>query len=52
MKNYTQVLNLLTQIIEYNVYQDLLNKNSKETGDSWNVHHLRLLKDLINENKN
>jgi glycosyltransferase involved in cell wall biosynthesis len=42
---------LLNQIIEYNVYQDLLNKDQKDTGDTWNVHHLKLLKQLINENK-
>jgi hypothetical protein len=51
MKNYNQVLNLLTQIIEYNVYKDFIEKKKNDTGDNWNVHHLKLLKDLINENK-
>ena len=51
MNNDIKINNLLNQIIEYNVYQDLLEKDSKETGDSWNVHHLKLLKQLINENQ-
>jgi hypothetical protein len=49
MNNYQKIINLLNQIIEYNVYQDLLEKDSKDTGDNWNVHHLKLLKKLINE---
>jgi hypothetical protein len=44
-----KILNLLNQIIEYNVYQDLLTKDNKDTGDTWNVHHLKLLKRLIKE---
>jgi hypothetical protein len=44
-----KILNLLNQIIEYNVYQDLLTKDNKDTGDTWNVHHLKLLKRLIQE---
>jgi hypothetical protein len=44
-----KILNLLNQIIEYNVYQDLLTKDNKDTGDTWNVHHLKLLKQLIKE---
>jgi len=51
MNNDIKIINLLNQIIEYNVYQDLLNKDQKDTGDTWNVHHLKLLKQLINENK-
>lgn len=46
-----KILNLLNQIIEYNVYQDLLTKDNKDTGDSWNVHHLKLLKQLIKEHE-
>jgi hypothetical protein len=49
MNHYTNIKNLLNQIIEYNVYQDLLQKDPKETGDNWNVHHLKLLRKLINE---
>lgn len=44
-----KILNLLNQIIEYNVYQDLLTKDDKYTGDTWNIHHLKLLKQLIKE---
>jgi hypothetical protein len=44
-----KILNLLNQIIEYNIYQDLLTKDNKDTGDTWNVHHLKLLKQLIKE---
>jgi hypothetical protein len=44
-----KILNLLNQIIEYNVYQDLLTKDNKDTGETWNVHHLKLLKQLIKE---
>jgi hypothetical protein len=51
MNNYKNIINLLSQIIEYNVYKDLLEKDPKDTGDNWNVHHLKLLKQLINENK-
>lgn len=46
-----KILNLLNQIIEYNVYQDLLTKDNKDTGDTWNVHHLKLLKQLIKEHE-
>jgi hypothetical protein len=51
MTKYQNILNLLNQIIEYNLYQDLLAKDFNETGDSWNVYHLKLLKQLINENE-
>lgn len=44
-----KILNLLNQIIEYNTYQDLLTKDNKDTGDTWNVHHLKLLKQLLQE---
>ena len=40
---------LLNQIIEKNIYYDLLNKEKIDTGDSWDVHHLKLLRDLIEE---
>ena len=51
MKNYKTIITLLNQIIEYNVYQDLLIKDQKDTGDTWNVHHLKILRNLINENQ-
>jgi hypothetical protein len=46
---YDKILILLNQIIEKNVYYDLLNKEKTDTGDSWDVHHLKLLRDLIQE---
>jgi len=48
-----KIIYLLDQIIEKNIWEDSLTKKSGETGDNWNVHHLKLLKSLIlNENKN
>jgi hypothetical protein len=46
---YDKILTLLNQIIEKNIYYDLLNKERTDTGDSWDVHHLKLLRDLIEE---
>lgn len=45
-------LNLLDQIIEKNIWEDSLTKKPGDTGDTgnnWNVHHLKLLKSLILE---
>lgn len=47
-----KILFLLEQIIEKNVWEDSLTKKQDETGDNWNVHHLKLLKSLILEYKN
>lgn len=47
-----KILFLLEQIIEKNVWEDSLTKKPNETGDNWNVHHLKLLKSLILEYKN
>jgi len=47
-----KILFLLDQIIEKNVWEDSLTKKPEETGDNWNVHHLKLLKSLIFEYKN
>lgn len=47
-----KILNLLNQIIEKNIWEDSLTKKPEETGDNWNVHHLKLLKQLIEEYKN
>lgn len=44
-----KVLILLDQIIEKKEYDDFLIKKENETGDSWDLHHLKLLKDLILE---
>ena len=46
-----KILNLLDQIIEKNIWEDNLNKKPEDTGDNWNVHHLKLLKKLIEEHK-
>ena len=51
MNNYNKVINLLNQIIEYNTYKDLLEKDPTETGDNWNLYHLKILRDLIKENE-
>jgi hypothetical protein len=44
-----KILNLLDQVIEYNIYLDNKTKKDLETGDSFTVHHLKLLKALIEE---
>jgi len=49
MKNNQQILDLLEQIIQYNIYQDL--KNKQYDGENWNVYHLKLLKNLIISNE-
>lgn len=49
MLDLIKINNLLDQIIEYNIYQDLLTKEKNDTGESWNVHYLKLLKKIINE---
>jgi hypothetical protein len=55
MDKYNRIISLLEQIIEKNVYYDNLNKTKNDTGDNWDVHHLKLLKTLIEDyerNKN
>jgi hypothetical protein len=47
-----KILDLLNQIIDKNIWEDNVNKKPEETGDNWNVHHLKLLKKLIQEYKN
>jgi hypothetical protein len=44
-----KILNLLDQVIEYNIYLDNKTKKDLEAGDSFTVHHLKLLKALIEE---
>jgi len=46
---FNQIISLLDQIIEKNTYYDNLNKANNDTGDNWDVHHLKLLKKLIEE---
>ena len=38
---------LLDQIIEKKEIDDFKSKKNIETGDSWDLHHLKLLKELI-----
>jgi hypothetical protein len=49
MDKYNQIISLLEQIIEKNVYYDNLSKSKNDTGDNWDVHHLKLLKTLIED---
>jgi hypothetical protein len=49
MDKYNQIISLLEQIIEKNVYYDNLNKTKNDSGDNWDVHHLKLLKTLIED---
>lgn len=46
-----KALNLLNQIIEKNIFDDFKNKKDNETGESWNVFHLKILKKIL-ENLN
>lgn len=44
-----KVLDLLNQIIEKNLWEDRLSKKSEETGESWNVFHLKVLKKMLED---
>ena len=44
-----KILFLLDQIIEKNIWEDNLTKDKDATGDNWNIHHLKLLKEIIIE---
>jgi len=44
-----KVINLLNQIIEKNTWEDSISKKNEETGENWNVYHLKLLKSLIEQ---
>lgn len=44
-----KILNLLDQVIEYNIYLDNKTKKDLETGESFTVYHLKLIKTLIEE---
>lgn len=44
-----KILNLLDQIIEKNIIEDHKNKKEIESGDSWNVFYLKILKNLLQE---
>jgi len=44
-----KIINLLDQIIEKNIIDDFKTKKDNEPGESWNVFHLKLLKQMIME---
>jgi hypothetical protein len=44
-----KILDLLNQILEKNQYDDSRIREPWQTGDNWNVHHLKLLKTLLEE---
>jgi hypothetical protein len=49
MEKQNQIVNLLNQIIEAALFQDLIDNGKKLDGETWQVHHLRLLKELIQD---
>jgi len=58
MNKYTQIMSLLDQIIEKNLYYDNYIENNDQKnffnkmfagGDSWDLHHLKVLRSLIEE---
>lgn len=44
-----KIYNLLNQIIEKNIWEDNMTKSKEATGDNWNVHHLKILRDFLEE---
>jgi hypothetical protein len=49
MNKLKESINLLNQIIEKNIYDDLKSKKHEESGENWNIFHLKLLKQLLVE---
>lgn len=47
MNKFNQILTLLDQILEKNIYEDAKANIENKPGDNWNVFHLKLLKQLI-----
>jgi hypothetical protein len=47
-KNYQKILELINQMINYNMYMDI-KENSENIGENWNVFHLKMLKELIKD---
>ena len=47
-----KILNLLNQILEKKEYDDFQAKGASQTGDNWDVYHLKLLKTLLEEYNN
>lgn len=50
-ENYTKIINLLDQLIAYNEYKDSERQKESDTGESFNIFHLKLLKSLIEDGK-
>lgn len=44
-----QIVNLVDQMIEAALFQDLIDNGKKMDGETWQVYHLRLLKELIKD---
>lgn len=44
-----KIYKILDALIEKNIWEDSLIKDKVATGDNWNVHHLKLLKSLIEQ---
>jgi len=49
MEKQKQIIHLLNQIIEASLFQDLIDNGKKMDGETWQVYHLRLLKELIKD---
>lgn len=45
-KNHQKILELINQMISYNMYMDI-KENNQNIGENWNVFHLKMLKELI-----
>jgi hypothetical protein len=50
--NLDKALQLLDQVIEKNLYDDYKKNKGEKPGQSWDVYHLNLLKELLIKVKN
>lgn len=50
-ENYEKIISLLDQIIAYNYTEDLKREKKSDAGQSFNLFHLQLLRDLITDGK-
>lgn len=44
-----KIYTLLDQIIEKNIWEDNMTKAKEATGDNWNVHHLKMLREFLEQ---
>lgn len=44
-----KIYKILDALIGKNIWEDNITKSKDDTGENWNVHHLRLLKTLLEE---